>query len=67
MKTSIKMEVGGSTFNMVRCGFRRMFSRDWAPYREGHWAWIEPWGWTWVDDASFGFVTSHYGRWAFSR
>jgi TonB family protein len=39
-------------------------SRDWAPYKEGHWAWVDPWGWTWVDDAPSGFVTSHYGRWA---
>jgi hypothetical protein len=39
-------------------------SRDWAPYRVGHWAWVDPWGWTWVDDAPSGFVTSHYGRWA---
>ena len=39
-------------------------SRDWAPYRNGHWAWVDPWGWTWVDDAPSGFVTSHYGRWA---
>src|SRR5208337_3355816 len=22
----------------------------WAPYRYGHWVWIAPWGWTWVDD-----------------
>lgn len=40
-------------------------SRDWAPYRDGHWAWVDPWGWTWVDDAPSGFVTSHYGRWAY--
>jgi hypothetical protein len=39
-------------------------SQDWAPYRDGHWAWVDPWGWTWVDDAPSGFVTSHYGRWA---
>jgi len=39
-------------------------SRDWAPYRDGHWSWVDPWGWTWVDDAPSGFVTSHYGRWA---
>ena len=39
-------------------------ARDWAPYRDGHWAWVDPWGWTWVDDAPSGFVTSHYGRWA---
>ena len=38
--------------------------RGWAPYRYGHWAWIEPWGWTWVDDAPWGFAPFHYGRWA---
>ncbi|MCB1578726.1 MAG: hypothetical protein KDI81_15720, partial [Xanthomonadales bacterium] len=38
---------------------------DWAPYRDGHWAWIDPWGWTWVDNAPWGFAPSHYGRWAF--
>jgi hypothetical protein len=36
---------------------------DWAPYRYGHWDWIEPWGWTWVDDAPWGFAPFHYGRW----
>jgi hypothetical protein len=36
----------------------------WAPYRYGHWAWIEPWGWTWVDDMAWGFAPFHYGRWA---
>jgi hypothetical protein len=38
---------------------------DWAPYRDGHWRWIAPWGWTWIDNQPWGFVTSHYGRWAF--
>jgi hypothetical protein len=37
----------------------------WAPYRYGRWAWIEPWGWTWIDDAPWGFAPFHYGRWAF--
>src|SRR6185503_8698955 len=36
---------------------------DWAPYRYGHWVWISPWGWTWVDDQPWGFAPSHYGRW----
>ncbi|SEJ45569.1 DUF6600 domain-containing protein [Frateuria terrea] len=36
----------------------------WAPYRDGHWAWVGPWGWTWVDDAPWGFAPYHYGRWA---
>jgi hypothetical protein len=35
----------------------------WAPYRQGHWAFIPPWGWTWVDDAPWGFAPFHYGRW----
>jgi hypothetical protein len=38
---------------------------DWAPYRYGHWIWAEPWGWTWVDDAPWGFAPFHYGRWAY--
>jgi Family of unknown function (DUF6600) len=35
----------------------------WVPYRLGHWAWIEPWGWTWVDDQPWGYGPFHYGRW----
>jgi uncharacterized protein DUF6600 len=38
-------------------------SEGWAPYRTGHWAWISPWGWTWVDDAPWGYAPFHYGRW----
>ena len=38
---------------------------DWAPYRNGHWAFVEPWGWTWVEDEPWGFAPFHYGRWAF--
>lgn len=37
---------------------------SWSPYRFGHWDWISPWGWTWVDDAPWGFAPFHYGRWA---
>ena len=39
----------------------------WAPYRYGHWAWIDPWGWTWVDDQPWGFAPFHYGRWVYVR
>jgi hypothetical protein len=38
-------------------------ARDWAPYRDGHWAYVQPWGWTWVDNARWGFAPFHYGRW----
>jgi hypothetical protein len=37
----------------------------WAPYHNGHWVWMEPWGWTWVDDAPWGFAPFHYGRWVY--
>ena len=40
---------------------------DWAPYRDGHWAYIAPWGWTWVDDSPWGFAPYHYGRWAYTH
>ena len=35
----------------------------WVPYRFGHWAWVGPWGWTWVEDEPWGFCPFHYGRW----
>jgi hypothetical protein len=36
---------------------------DWVPYREGRWAYVAPWGWTWVDSDPWGFAPFHYGRW----
>ena len=36
----------------------------WAPYRNGHWAYIAPWGWTWIDAMPWGYAPYHYGRWA---
>lgn len=38
---------------------------DWAPYRYGHWAYVYPWGWSWVEDEPWGFAPFHYGRWAY--
>ena len=26
----------------------------WAPYHNGRWAWVEPWGWTWIERSSLG-------------
>ena len=43
--------------------FPNHIDANWAPYRDGQWIWQEPWGWTWVDDAPWGFAPSHYGRW----
>ena len=38
----------------------------WAPYHTGHWVWVDPWGWTWVDSAPWGYAPYHYGRWAYA-
>jgi hypothetical protein len=43
----------------------RVVVANWAPYRYGHWAWVAPWGWTWIDEARWGFAPFHYGRWAY--
>lgn len=37
---------------------------DWVPYRDGVWRFLAPWGWTWIDNAPWGFAPAHYGRWA---
>ncbi|NML60505.1 hypothetical protein HHL21_05250 [Massilia sp. RP-1-19] len=41
----------------------RHVSAGWAPYRDGRWTWVSPWGWTWIDNAPWGYAPSHYGRW----
>ena len=38
---------------------------DWQPYRLGHWAYTDEWGWYWDSEEDFGWVTYHYGRWMF--
>ncbi len=43
--------------------YPRVRIADWAPYRYGRWEWIALWGWTWIDDAPWGFAPFHYGRW----
>ena len=43
--------------------YPQQVAADWAPYRYGHWAYVAPWGYTWVDDAPWGFTPFHYGRW----
>ena len=43
--------------------FPRTTIVGWAPYHYGHWAYISPWGYTWIDDAPWGFAPFHYGRW----
>src|SRR6201993_891970 len=35
---------------------------DWAPYSDGNWSYVAPWGWTWVGYEPWGFAPYHYGR-----
>lgn len=47
--------------------YPRAVASDWAPYRFGRWAWVAPWGWTWIDQSPWGFAPFHYGRWVSIR
>lgn len=44
--------------------YPRAVPAGWTPYHEGHWAWVAPWGWTWIEAEPWGFAPFHYGRWA---
>ena len=35
---------------------------NWVPFQNGSWEYRDGFQWTWVDDAPWGFCTSHYGR-----
>ncbi|MBX3605821.1 MAG: FecR domain-containing protein [Piscinibacter sp.] len=43
----------------------RVVAPGWAPYSTGRWTWVAPWGWTWIDEAPWGFAPFHYGRWVY--
>ena len=45
--------------------YPRTVAFGWAPYQNGHWAWIAPWGWTWIEAEPWGFAPFHYGRWTY--
>jgi len=51
------------SYEYGRVWYPTSVAADWAPYRYGRWSWVQPWGWTWVDDAAWGFAPFHYGRW----
>ena len=40
---------------------------DWQPYRLGHWAYTDEWGWYWDSEEGFGWITYHYGRWVLDQ
>lgn len=41
----------------------RGLAPGWRPYQDGRWAWVSPWGWTWIDAAPWGFTPFHFGLW----
>jgi hypothetical protein len=47
--------------------FPTQVASGWEPYRDGRWMWTRHWGWSWVDDAPWGFAPFHYGRWVVLR
>jgi hypothetical protein len=58
-----------SSFGYVWRPYRNSISayNDWSPYRYGHWRWIPPYGWTWVNDEPWGWATYHHGRWVWDN
>lgn len=36
---------------------------DYTPYRSGIWSYVPAYGYNWVGDYPFCYITSHYGRW----
>ncbi len=56
--------VSDATYGTV--WYPRAVPVGWAPYRDGQWRWVRPWGWTWVDHAPWGYAPFHYGRWLYA-
>lgn len=38
-------------------------SHQWRPYLFGRWIWTDDYGWYWMSNEPFGWITYHYGRW----
>jgi len=41
----------------------RVNSVAWRPYEDGHWEASYAFGWVWVSNEPFGWITDHYGFW----
>ena len=66
-KISTTTARGAPSPNTATCGRRR--ASPWAGRRIATAAGCgsRPWGWTWIDDAPWGYAPFHYGRWAHVR
>ena len=40
-------------------------SHQWRPYLIERWVWTDEYGWYWMSNEPFGWITYHYGRWYF--
>ena len=45
------------------CWHPNMPDPNWAPYHDGHWVWVSPFGWTWCGNEQWGWAPYHYGTW----
>ena len=63
MTISMTMATGATIRTTGTSGFPTRLRPAGLPITTGHWDWISPWGWTWVDDSSWGYAPFHYGRW----
>lgn len=45
--------------------FPTRVASNWAPYTTGRWMRDPYYGWSWIDDASWGWAPFHYGRWVY--
>ena len=57
------MAAGSSTRSTARSGALASWRWTGRLTATASWVWLRPWGWTWVDDAPWGFAPFHYGRW----
>jgi hypothetical protein len=37
--------------------------KDWRPFRDGRWHWLDGLGYTWIASEPWGWLPYHYGRW----
>jgi hypothetical protein len=60
------LDANGTWTNVPSYGYvwrPTVVAADWAPYRNGRWAWQDWYGWTWVSYDPWGWAPYHYGRW----
>lgn len=50
--------------DQARC-WRPRYAADWRPYSSGYWSFVPGFGYSWVDYAPWGYLTSHYGGWRY--